>query len=395
MAATTEATLPTKHAPNLLTPTSLGQLQLKNRVVMAPLTRGRAAAGTRVPTERMVQYYEQRAANTGMIIIEATTVSEAANGWVQSPGMYTEEHAQGWKLVVDAVHAKGTPIVYQMWHLGRASHTSFHGGAAIVAPSALKIEGDGVYAADNTKQPHEVPRALETSEVEALVADYVNSAKLALAVGFDAVEVHSANGYLLDTFLQSSTNKREDKYGGSLENRMRLLNEILDGLSAVFPADRIGVRFSPNGSYNGMGSEDNIETFTYALQDLAPRGLAYVHIMDGLGFGFHEKCRAFTIEDAREVYPDGKLMCNVGYTRESGDAVVAAGTADAVAYGRPFLGNPDLVYRFAHDLPLAESNPATWFTHDDDGYADYPTYEEEQQTKKAQVDADGSASQAK
>lgn len=363
-------------APSLFQPIALGDMELRNRVIMAPLTRGRSGSD-RIPNDLNVKYYEQRAEHTGMIIVEATTVSAQGNGWVDSPGVYSKEMSDGWKAVVDAVHAKGCKIVLQLWHIGRASHSSFHDGAQIVAPSAIKIEGDGVHAADGTKQPHEVPRALETEEIPGVVETYRQAAELGQAAGFDGIEIHSANGYLLDQFLQTCSNQRTDQYGGSVENRMRMLNEVLDAVSTVYKPSQIGVRLSPNGSFNGMGSEDNTETFTYALEQLSSRGLAYVHVMDGLGFGFHEKCPAFTVETARKIYK-GNLLCNVGYTRETGNQVIADGNADAVVFGRLFIGNPDLVYRWAYDLPLAEGNPGTWFTHDSVGYADYPTYLEQQ-----------------
>lgn len=215
-----------------------------------------------------------------------------------------------------------------------------------------------------------------------LVEEYRKSAELCKAAGFDGIEIHSANGYLLDEFLQSHSNKRDDAYGGSLENRMRLLNEVLDAVLTVLPAGQVGVRLSPNGVYNDMGSEDNIETFTYALQQLDTRGLAYVHVMSGLSFGFHQKCEAFTIEAMREVFK-GKLIANCGFTRDTAEATIAAGSADAVAFGRLFIGNPDLAYRFAHDLPLVESNPATWFSHDAEGYNDYPAYTPSEEEAKA------------
>lgn len=366
--------------PKLLSPVTLGDLQLRNRVVMAPLTRGRAGA-PRVPNDRMVTYYAQRAEHTGLIIAEATCVNLEGEGWVDSPGIYTPEHAAGWKKVVDAVKAKGCPMVLQLWHLGRAAHSSFMGGKQVVSASATKIDGstfgnDGTtYAADGTKQPWEEARALETSEIPALIEAYRRGAELAKEAGFDGVEVHSASGYLLDQFLQSSTNKRTDQYGGSKENRLRLLTEILDAVFTVFPASRVAVRLSPNGGFNDMGSEDNIETFTYALQELSKKGLGYMHVMDGLGFGFHKKTEAFTIEAMRKCYP-GKLMCNVGYTRDSAEKVISEGSADCVAFGRPFISNPDLALRFATDAPLAESDANTWFSHDDEGYATYPTLAE-------------------
>uniref|UniRef100_A0A7S1ULZ3 NADH:flavin oxidoreductase/NADH oxidase N-terminal domain-containing protein n=1 Tax=Phaeomonas parva TaxID=124430 RepID=A0A7S1ULZ3_9STRA len=366
--------LPTNKAPHLLAPGTVGAIDVRNRVFAAPLTRGRAGP-TRVPNDDLVQHYADRAVHSGLIFTEATTVSESANGWTNSAGLYTREQMEGWKRVNDAVHANGGRIVYQMWHMGRAAHSSFLGGEQIVAPSAITINGanfgsDGVHAADGSKKPYEEPRALTIDEIAAIVEDYRRSATLAKEAGFDGIEVHSANGYLLDTFLQSSTNKRTDAYGGPVENRMRLLNEILDAILTVWDADRVGVRLSPNGVYNDMGSEDNIETFTYALQQLRARDLAFVHVMDGLGFGFHKKTDAFTLEAMQAVY-QGTLIGNCGYTRDTAEAAIAAGNATAISFGRPFIANPDLPFRFAHDIPLAESDPSKWFGGDSDGYNTY------------------------
>lgn len=358
----------------LLEPFDLHGLPLTNRAVMAPLTRARAGAD-RVPNDLMARYYTQRA-GAGLIISEATTVSAQGNGWVNSPGAYTDEHERGWRGVTDAVHAAGSKMFLQLWHTGRASHSSFHGGDLPVAPSAIKIEGDGVHTADG-KQPHETPRALETSELAGIVQDYVQAAERANRAGFDGVEVHSANGYLLDTFLQSRTNHRTDAYGGSPENRVRLLREVLEGVTGVFPANRVGVRLSPNGVFNDMGSPDFRETFAHVAGVLDGYGLAYLHVMDGLGFGFHELGDPITLADVREVY-SGTVMGNCGYTPEDAEAAVSAGGADLVAFGRPFIGNPDLVERIRNGWPLAESDPATWYSGDDGaaGYTDYPTFAE-------------------
>ena len=271
--------------------------------------------------------------------------------------------------------------------MGRAAHSSFTGGKQIVAASAIKIDGsrfgsDGVHTADGSKQPYEEPRELKTEEIPDLIATFARAAAYAKEAGFDGIEIHSANGYLLNTFLETGTNKRTDKYGGSLENRVRLLHEVIDATSQSFPLSRIGVRLSPNGVYNDMGSADNIEVYTFVLKSLAKRGLMYTHVMDGLAFGFHKLTEPFTIEQIRKIYGEGTLVANCGYDRDSGEKAVAAGHADLVAYGRPFIANPDLPYRYAHDVPLAEPNPATWFTHDDVGYADYPTYLEQQEQEK-------------
>lgn len=358
----------------LLEPFDLSGLQLSNRAVMAPLTRARAGAD-RVPNDLMARYYTQRA-GAGLIISEATTVSEQGNGWVNSPGVYTDAHEAGWRGVTDAVHAAGSKMFLQLWHTGRASHSSFLGGDLPVAPSAIKIEGEGVHTADG-KQPHETPRALETDELPGIVQDYVQAAERAKRAGFDGVEVHSANGYLLDSFLQSKTNRRTDGYGGSVENRVRLLREVLDGVTKVFPADRVGVRLSPNGVFNDMGSPDFRETFAHAARMLDGYGLAYLHVMDGLGFGFHELGDPITLDDVREHY-SGTVMGNCGYTPEDAESAVSGGRADLIAFGRPFIGNPDLVERIRNGWPLVESDPAKWYSGEDgaEGYTDYATYAE-------------------
>ena len=231
----------------------LHDLTLPNRIVLAPMTRSRAGK-ERIANLLMAEYYAQRSA-AGLLITEATTISEEANGWNESPGVYTDEMVEGWKHVVNAVHDKGGVIFLQLWHMGRASHSSFHNGKPAVAPSAVKINEDYIHTPTG-KQPHEVPRALETNEIPRVVADYRQAAERAKAAGFDGVEVHSANGYLIDTFLQSKTNHRTDVYGGSVENRYRFLREVVEGVTSIWSPNRVGVRLSPNGSFNDMGSPD-------------------------------------------------------------------------------------------------------------------------------------------
>jgi 2,4-dienoyl-CoA reductase-like NADH-dependent reductase (Old Yellow Enzyme family) len=357
----------------LLESLDLGGLRLKNRVVLAPMTRARAGA-ERLANPLMAEYYAQRA-GAGLLITEATTVSAQGNGWVNSPGIYTDEQGRAWRQVVDAVHAKGSPIFLQLWHCGRASHSSFHDGALPVAPSPIKLEGEGVHTPSG-KQPYETPRALATDELPGVVADYVAAAERARSAGFDGVEVHSANGYLLDQFLQSKTNHRDDAYGGSVANRFRLLREVIAGVAGVFPPNRVGVRLSPNGVFNDMGSPDFRKTFLYAAGELNTFGLTYLHVMDGLAFGFHELGEPMTLEEFREVF-HGPLMGNCGYGQGTGEAAIARGGADLIAFGRPFIANPDLVERFRQGWPLApESDPATWYsgTHAAEGYTDFPAY---------------------
>jgi N-ethylmaleimide reductase len=357
--------------PNaLLSPVKVGGLQLKNRIALAPMTRARSGKD-RIPNELMAEYYTQRA-SAGLIITEATTVSEQGNGWINSPGIYTDAMVEGWKKVVDAVHAKGGTIFLQLWHTGRASHSDFHGGELPVAPSAIKLNGDSIHTPKG-KKDYETPRALETHEVEAVVADYKRAAERAKEAGFDGVEVHSANGYLLDEFLQSKTNHRTDKYGGSVEKRFTLLNEILQAVLEVLPANRVGVRLAPNGAFNDMGSPDYREQFTYAAKQLDGFGLAYLHVMDGLAFGFHELGEPMTLNDFRAVYT-GTLIGNCGYDKGSADAAIAEGRADLIAIGRPYISNPDLVERYANGWDLnPESDMSGWYSPiGAKGYTDFP-----------------------
>ena len=356
----------------LLSPFDLGGLILKNRVVMAPLTRARAGK-ERMPNALMAEYYAQRA-TVGLMIAEATVISKQANGWVNSPGIYSDEQAQAWKQVVDAVHTKGTPFFLQLWHMGRASHSSFQeNGQLPVSASAVKLNGDYIHTPIG-KQPYETPRALETNEIPLVVEDYRRAAQRAKDAGFDGVEIHAANGYLIDQFLQSKTNHRTDQYGGSLENRYRFLKEIVEAILTVWPANRIGVRLSPNGNYNDMGSPDFRETFLYVAQQLNAYGLTYLHILDGLGFGFHELGEPMTLAELRSVFT-GSLIGNCGYTQETAEAAIKDGSADLIAFGRPIISNPDLVERFTNGWPLnPPPDPSIWYSFDKEGYTDFPTY---------------------
>ncbi len=334
------------------------------------MTRSRAGE-ERLPNALMAEYYTQRA-TAGLVITEATTISEQANGWNQSPGIYTDAMMEGWRLSVDAVHAAGGTIFLQLWHCGRASHSSFHGGDPAVAPSAIAINGDSIHTPTG-KQPYETPRALETEELPLIVADYRRAAERAKEAGFDGVEVHSANGYLLDTFLQSKTNQRTDAYGGSVENRYRFLGEVVSAVTEVLPAERVGVRLAPNGSFNDMGSPDYREQFTYVAKQLDAFGLAYLHVMDGLAFGFHELGEPMTLAEFRAVF-SGPLIGNCGYTQETAEAAIAAGHADLIAIGRPYISNPDLVRRFAEGIALnPDAEMEDWYLPNGaKGYTDFP-----------------------
>jgi N-ethylmaleimide reductase len=322
----------------------------------------------------MAEYYAQRS-EAGLLITEATTISEEANGWNESPGVYTDQMTEGWKHTVNAVHEKGGVIFLQLWHCGRASHSSFHDGRPAVAPSAIKINEEYIHTPKG-KQPHEVPRALETSEIPRVVEDYRQAAERAKAAGFDGIEVHSANGYLLDTFLQSKTNQRTDQYGGSVENRYRLLKEVVEGVTSVWPANRVGVRLAPNGSFNDMGSPDYREQFTFVASQLDRVGLAYLHVMDGLAFGFHELGEPMTLAELRKVF-HGPLTGNCGYQQDTAEKAIAEGNADLIAFGRPFISNPDLVQRFKNGWPLAEpAVMSAWYSPiGEKGYTDFPTYQ--------------------
>lgn len=364
----------------LLSPTKIGSLELSNRVVMAPLTRGRTGT-SRTANDHMRLYYEQRA-SAGLIITEATAFVEQGYGWFGAPGLYTEEMALAWKPVVEAVHKKGGKIFVQAWHMGRQSHPSFHKSGEVLAPSAIKIPGDGhVRDANDQPVPYAMPREMTTAEVENLSKEFKESARLAKIAGFDGIEIHAANGYLFDTFLQSSTNQRTDKYGGSPENRVRILHEVIEAMGEVYSYDRIAVRISPNGVYGGMGSADNFSMFTFVARELSKYGLAYLHIMDGLNFGFHKLCDPVTLADVKKEFK-GPVIGNVTYTKESAEEAIRSGAADLIAFGRPYISNPDLVERFQNNWPLApDAEYAVWYGHSADpaecleGYTTFPPYQ--------------------
>lgn len=361
-------------SPALLSSYQLGDLKLDNRVVLAPLTRARAGT-ERMPNDLMAQYYSQRA-SAGLLITEATVVSEQGIGWINSPGIYSEAQGEAWKKVVEAVHARGAKIFLQLWHCGRASHSDFHGGELPVSASAIKLNGEYIHTPQG-KKDYETPRELNASEIPAIVEDYKQAARRAKEAGFDGVEIHAANGYLLDQFLQSRTNKRSDEYGGSLEGRFRILQEIVTAVTEVWPANRVSVRLSPNGNFNDMGSEDYRETFTYVARQLDKVDLAFLHVVDGLGFGFHALGEAMTLSEFRNVF-SGPIMGNCGYTQETAELAIKSKDADMIAFGRPFISNPDLVERFRNGWPLApEAEMDVWFSFEKEGYTDFEFYNDE------------------
>lgn len=353
---------------DLFSPMTLGSIALNNRMVMAPLTRNRAAEGG-VPQAMNVTYYEQRA-SAGLIITEATPISPMAHGYPALPGIYTEAQIAGWRKVTDAVHAKGGKIVIQLWHVGRISHPSLLPNAALpVAPSAIKPKGQAF-----TYQglvDYVTPRALETSELPAIVQDYVHASHAAMTAGFDGVEIHAANGYLLDQFLRDGTNQRQDQYGGSVENRARLLLEVTQAVVGAIGADKVGVRLSPVNPFNDMRDSQPQFTFDYVTQVLNPFGLAYLHVVEG---GIHGggEAEPFDFGAMRKLYK-GAYMANLSYDKARANAAIANGHADCVAFGVPFIANPDLVERFAQNAPLNVADSSTFYGGSEHGYIDYPT----------------------
>ena len=355
----------TNHAPETLSsPIRIGPLQLSNRVVMAPMTRNRAGPGN-VPTPLNATYYAQRA-SAGLIITEATQVSPQGVGYPKTPGIHTEEQVAGWRLVTDAVHAANGLIFLQLWHVGRISHPYYQpGGALPVAPSAIKPRGE-IHTPQGPK-PFVTPRALDAGEIPGIVARFREGARGARAAGFDGVEIHAANGYLIDQFLRDGTNKRTDRYGGSVEGRARFLIEVVDAVAGVWGADRVGVRLSPVNDFNDMRDGDPARTFSYVAERLNEFGLAYLHVV--------EPASAPRITRLIRERFRGPLMANQGYERESAEAALRSGVADLVSFGRLFLANPDLPARFAEQSPLNEPDPSTFYGGDERGYTDYPTRE--------------------
>ncbi|OWY99911.1 12-oxophytodienoate reductase [Phytophthora megakarya] len=364
----------------LFTSLKLGDdLMLKNRIVYGPTTRARSDPVSHVPLERNIQYYEQRA-SAGLIITEGTAVSEQGFGWYGAPAMYTDEQEAGWKKLVDRVHAKGAKIFLQLWHMGRQSHPSFHPSNEVVSASATQYVGGRTRNAHGEHVNFEKARALETNEIPVIIDMFRQSAVRAKRAGFDGVELLANNGYLIDQFLQSSTNQRTDKYGGSFENRYRFLDEIVDALKTVFPSDRIAVRLSPNGVFGGMGSDDNTEMFLYAFEQLSKHGLAYLAILDGFGFGRYENMtRPLTVFDAKKAFK-GYVMANNSYTRDTAEGVVSSGAADLVSFVRLYLSNPDLVERFQNDWPLNPVIDAEYFWDASKGDECYHTFKPYQPT---------------
>lgn len=363
----------TKEMKNLFTPVKVGAYELPHRIVMSPLTRSRAGAGL-APTEMNATYYAQRA-SAALIITEATHVTAQGIGYPNTPGIGTPEQIEGWRIVTDAVHKAGGKIFLQLWHVGRISHPSMQEGNILpVAPSAIAPEGE-LFTYEGMK-PFIAPRALELEEIPGIVEYFRLGAENALAAGFDGIEIHGANGYLLDQFLEDSTNKREDKYGGSIENRARLLLEVAEAVVSVWGADRVGVRLSPGGTFNTMQDSDPAKTFGYVAEKLGEKNLAYLHVIEPA-----DKSR-YQVEGANVSATahlksrfKGTIITAQGYTRETGNEVIARGDADLVAFGQLFLANPDLPARFQLNAPFNEADPSTFYGGDERGYIDYPALE--------------------
>lgn len=347
----------------------IGSLELKNRVVMAPMTRGRAQAdGT--PNPIMATYYEQRA-SAGLIITEATSISQQGVGWVNAPGMFSDAHEEAWKPVTEAVHAQGGKIVLQLWHMGRVSHPDFQEGNGLpVGPSAIAAKGESTTS--EGKKPYVTPRALEAEELAGVAQDYANAARRAIAAGFDGVEIHAANGYLLDQFIRDGSNQRTDSYGGSIENRWRFPLEVVDAVVAAVGADRTGIRFSPTGPYNDMSDSSPIETFKYGAEQCSERGLMFIHVIDPVpGHMMGNPDAPKVGPHMREAF-NGSYLINGGYMKDTANQVLESNAADAVAFGAIFISNPDLVARFQQDAELSPPSFETFYTPGPEGYTDYP-----------------------
>jgi 2,4-dienoyl-CoA reductase-like NADH-dependent reductase (Old Yellow Enzyme family) len=352
--------------PNLFDPLKLGELALPNRIVLAPLTRSRAGT-TRVPNALMRDYYVQRA-TAGLLLSEATSVTPMGVGYADTPGIWSQEQVEGWKIVTRGVREAGGRIFLQLWHVGRISDPSFLGGQLPVAPSAIAAPGH--VSLLRPKRPFVTPRALLREEIPAIIEAYRKGAENAQAAGFDGVEIHGANGYLLDQFLQDASNRREDDYGGSLENRARLMLEVADAVVSVWGAGRVGMHLAPRCDAHGMGDSDPAASFAYVARELGRRNLAFLCARESLAaprLGPALK-RAFN-----ELAPAGAYIANEGFTIDTAEAALAAGEADAVAFGKAFISNPDLPRRLRQGAPLNEWNADTFYSPGPEGYTDYPS----------------------
>ncbi len=346
--------------PTLFDSLQLGPLTLPNRIFLAPLTRARAGQ-QRIPNALMAEYYRQRS-SAGLILTEATSVTPMGVGYANTPGIWSDEQVTGWKLVTQAVHEAGGRIFLQLWHVGRISDPTFLNGALPVAPSAIAAAGH--VSLVRPEKSFVTPRALELSEIPGIIEAYRKGAENAKLAGFDGVEIHGANGYLLDQFLQTKTNHRTDNYGGSLENRARLMIEVTDAVISVWGADRVGMHLAPRGDANDMGDANPLETFSHVARELGSRKIAFICA--------RERQAPDSIGPALKKAFGGLYVANEKFTLESGNAILSAGDADAVAFGVPFLANPDLPKRFASGAALNSPDPSTFYADGAKGYTDYP-----------------------
>ncbi|MEB3280808.1 MAG: alkene reductase [Lyngbya sp.] len=359
---------------NLFSPVQLGAYTLPNRMIMAPMTRLRAD-GT-VPTQLMGTYYAQRA-DAGLIVTECTMISPLSNGYMNCPGIYSPDQVEAWKVVTQAVHDAGGRIFLQLWHSGRVAHSSLLDGQMPVAPSA--IAGEGQLHTPVGKVPLETPRALEIDEISKIIEQFYQGAKNAIEAGFDGVELHGAFGYLIDQFLQDGSNQRNDKYGGSVENRARFLLEVVEAVTQVWGGDRVGIKLSPSNRFYGMKDSDPKAMFSYVIQELNRFNLAYLHLMEPNEQDLaNRQVLNPVLPIFRPIY-SGTIVTNGGYTQETANTVLAENLAEAVSFGRLFLANPDLVKRFELNAVLNEPNPRTFYgqgaKNAENGYTDYPFLE--------------------
>ncbi len=358
--------------PTLFDPTSLGEYELKNRIFMAPLTRGRAGVDG-IPGPLMAEYYAQRA-EAGLVIAEATAINAQGHGWRNSPGIYTDAQVAGWRRVTDAVHANNGRIFLQLWHMGRAVLPVYANGERPVAPSGVKAEG-GMLDQDGKRRSFVTPRALSIPEIKRIVADFAKAAERAVEAGFDGVEIHGANNFLVDSFLRDGTNRREDEYGGTIENRARFLVEIIEAVSGAIGAGKIGVRLSPTNSYFGISDSSPHVTFPRVAAMLNDFDLAYLHVLEQIAEGVEPPTgNVAPVSDLIRTVYEGTLIRNGGYDSQSGSDTLDKGEAEAIVFGVPFIANPDLVNRYLHGLSLTNSDPETYYTPGRRGYTDYPNY---------------------
>lgn len=333
---------------------------------MAPLTRGRAGP-SRVPNDLMAEYYQQRA-NAGLIISEATAISRMGFGWFGAPALYNDEHTTGWKKVTSAVHNKGGKIVLQLWHMGRVSHPDNLDGDIPVSSSAIAAEG--MSSTPNGRRPYVTPHALTIDEIHATITDYASAAQRAIDAGFDGVEIHGAHGYLIDQFIRDGVNQRTDEYGGSIANRLRFPLDVVAAVCRQIGADRTGIRISPTTPHNSMSDSTPRETFTHLVEQLNEYDLAFLHIREDLPQT--DSAREAYVTPALHKAYQGQIIVNGNYTQHDAAHAIAAGQADAVAFGRAFIANPDLVARFRHHLPLNDLKPDSLYYGGAEGYTDYP-----------------------